>query len=351
MDRNAVVYLIAAHYPCVRPLLTCLKKGRPTAWGDVGPAECEKRLLAENRAFKVILAAYDGETVNFNLPECIPVTFAGKTVDSKPRPIMHFALWQCLHDAINEYRDTIHEAQLVRVPIDSVSRLKDDLDCRTFEALAFRTWGYFLSLFCAPSARLPATLRGQLRRWLPAFSFQLIASDVLKHPLSHTHPFAQWGKFLEAVAGPLSEEAKELISELQPGQAAWFRCGGSAPLDYVLVARHPSNGSFSIRFADAKHHNGVEEAGADLEQEPAGVRQLRVKALQVFAGLQREMRKVLKHKVTLEAFADHHVLIVASRESRQDVNALSPSTFQWHPWSAFLFATERSPLQANSSKK
>ena len=346
LDDRVIRYLAAAHYPCVRTLLSCVNS-KPTSWNDVRRTSDEVPLLANNRAFEVILAAFDDQPVTFPLPRCIPVKFAGTTVDDEAYPFMHFALWRCLHVAINEHRGTIDQAKLVNVPIDSVSCNTEALDCSSFESLAFHTWGYFMSVFCAPSAALPEKLSASLRRWLPKFRFQLVKSEVLPAPKYHTHPFESAGNLLPAMRGTMSRRVRTLLRELQPGQALWLRCGASAPFDFILIVRL-ADGSLTIRFADAKHHDVSDDVPltADVkprcrDQEPGPVAELVESARQVHEHFTSLIQTELGFSVN--AFAAHHVMIVTNQSSRGQVIALSPSSFEWHPWSDFLFATDRAP--------
>ena len=348
LDLGRIPHVAAAHYPCARSLIKC-PQASPTSWGGLDPAPSEHGLLADNRAFEVILAAFDQKPVPFRLPLVIPVRHVGTRVDDDAHPIMCFTLWKSLHCAINQHRVAIHQAPLVPVPFESVHAVGDaKLTDHTFEALAFATWGYFMSVFCAPSARLPETLHLRLQSWLPAFQFQLVSSTVLEFPKSHAHPFDKADDVDKVIAGALNHALKQLIGGLHPGQAAWCLLGGSGPLDCVLVARHPSDPSVSIRVADSKRRDDNDEASAvtaaklrSPEQEPADVSQLQEKARQLYAGLTRVLPQVFGGAVTVEAFADHHVLIFTNATSRPEAIALSPSTFEWLPWSAFLFATPR----------
>ena len=86
---------------------------------DEKVSEDEKDKL-DRRGVAFLVAAhyrFEGESVNFALPACIPVAFVVEALDSKHRPIMRFAHWHCLHDAIDRHRRTNADAPLMKVPL------------------------------------------------------------------------------------------------------------------------------------------------------------------------------------------------------------------------------------------
>ena len=306
----------------------------------MNPAPAEPDLFDKyNHAFETILAAFNDESVL-----CSPLP-RGILFRANDHPIMCFASWCGLHEAIDNRRKTIGEVPLLSAPIDSVS---PQMNCASFEALAFRTWGYFMSLFCAPSARLPRTLHCDLQRWLPEFKFQLISVTLSEPP---AHPHDQRDSCLGAVERQkLSEELRLTIGELGPGRAVWVRLTSSTPFHFILVARPPSHyrASLAIRFVDSKPHTegcpSVTLPSArhlDLEDEPPQLASSIIDSARALH--ERLITPIMSVGIPVEAFDASHVIIASNQANCPESRAVSPRTFTWHPWSTFLFAMDRAP--------
>ena len=167
-----------------------------------------------------------------------------------------------------------------------------------------------------------------LHRWLPRRQFSLLCSTVLPYPKQHYQPFHPADNYKSACAGELSADVSELIDLLtEESTAVWMCCGGSAPIDYILVVR-TKQGKFELRFMDAKHKSRVTELPSDERQS------MIVKAKMVHGGLAHGIEKLLVGTV-VAPFEDDHLLIV-SNVDRAAVD-LSPATFDWHPWSKMMF--------------
>ena len=106
-------------------------------------------------------------------------------------------------------------------------------------------------------------LNPPLRDWFPRAAFALKKTVVLKHPKGRSNPTVVMEHDQMDGAALVDDFVEPLLGlSWTVPEAAWFWCGGSAPVHFVLGYTDlpaSSNGvvTLCMRFADAKHTNTV----------------------------------------------------------------------------------------------
>lgn len=194
---------------------------------------------------------------------------------------------------------------------------------------AFRTIGLFVAFF---GSNRPSNVPPSLAAWLPDSNFAVDQEEFLDDDKRHYHPFKLHGNHKASCEkAELSDKAKKRLQESLGGkgcQGAWMRCGGSAPIDFILVVREGN--TIKLRYMDAKHtQTGTASLGSDKMQE---------KVRMVHAGMVEALVGLFPPCV-VERFEPAHFVIITNDATRHD--AISPATFKWHPWSDVLFLPEK----------
>ena len=134
---------------------------------------------------------------------------------------------------------------------------------------------------------------------------------------------------------PLLGEVKKILACLHKGEAVWLRCGGRAPIDFILIHREDET-TVNIRFMDSKHKTNPDDNRIRYIRD-----EMLAKAKMAYDGLSRAITGSLDPKsktiiegVTVSPFDESHLLLITNANSLEDI---SPATFEWHPWSLVLF--------------
>ena len=216
-------------------------------------------------------------------------------------------------------------------------------------------------------------LNPPLRDWFPRAALALKKTVVLKHPKGRSNPTVVMEHDQMDGAALVDDFVEPLLclSWTVP-EAAWFWCGGGAPVDFVLVYTDPPaspNGTVTLRlrFADAKHSNTDRVDGVDaLMEKMVGKAGLVYNAIAnavdeinralappeeqkqqaenayttIVANLRKDKRISRGTNVTLkvEPFDRRHLMLCHNCPNEA---MLSPATFTWEPWSQLLFCTDR----------
>jgi hypothetical protein len=154
------------------------------------------------------------------------------------------------------------------------------------------------------------------------------------------YPFASLGSHAEAIAGKLDSRVVRFIVALEVGQGCWMRCGGSAPVDYVLVVRRAhAKGDvvYQLRFMDAKHRTMKADAVDSAVVTTMAAMQEKAKA--VHGGMARELRS-LRTDASVEDYDPSHFLLFTNdpRAGDADDGCVGPRNFDWCPWTTLLYA-------------
>jgi hypothetical protein len=189
-----------------------------------------------------------------------------------------------------------------------------------FEGLAFEVLGMFMfwfapkieplqqsTLYVQRSAR--EVMDPMMHAWLPCFNL-VTMMRLERHMLQH-NPHSTLGSHDEARnVGPLSSQFVSAISTLGEGEGSWFRCGGNAAIDFILVVRS-EEATYSIRFIDAKH---TSKASTSIPS--STTTEIVAKAKLEHAAIARKLTnhfKVLgRGTILVEPFDNCHALVIAN---------------------------------------
>jgi hypothetical protein len=323
------------HYPHVRPMMQ-------------QPLECRMEgSIAIPNADALVVKAFRGAPVHIaQLPmSIVPTRPFEKSVD-KAVPIPSFYSWGSIHHSLTKI---FSDRFVVGVPFSAVNQ--DGIcgarwNCYIFEQRCFQILAYFLGVF----GPIEGSLRNEfldhldqlqdcpLRGWFPRAAFSLRKTVTLEHPKGRSNP-SDVMRHEKMADGNLVDDFVEPVRGLSQkiSEAAWFWCGGSAPIDFILVFTLPptspkGSATLHLRFADAKHSNTDHWGSADLAE-------MEAKAKKLHQAVAKGLRRA---KVTLAVapFDKRHLMLCYNREGSA---MLSPSTFTWEPWSPLLFCPDAGP--------
>ena len=238
--------------------------------------------------------------------------------DSDAIPIVDFGISKSLHSRLTQ-----HVRCGFGCPVTSWSP-KSSTDCYAFESFMFLTLGYFFTLACHTMLqKFPSAARENFG-WVPKSRFELFYLRFTD-TAGHYQPFDKHTTHENACNGKLSTEFLEQF-ERADGKAVFMQCGGSAPIDYILLYPLGKGNEWGAWFGDAKHsvHLTTTYSYTDLK----------LKAQMVFDGLQRELTK-LNPAIKLVGPPQCYVVTNCPGKERY---IIGPDTFQWVPWTTIAYA-------------
>ena len=214
-------------------------------------------------------------------------------------------------------------------------------DAMGFEKCAFDTLTYYLVWF-APfiGGALLTNKRPMdaMLQWLPPHNFKLMSLVQPEEYMTVHLPFDAHGTHQNCYTDPTIGLHASFLTELeslakQPptanseGFLCW--CRGSAPIDFILVVRYC--GRFELRFLDAKHTTKSSNTKAAVDS--AEVREIKAKAKQLHNGIVSKLPPHLQ--ACVDGFCPEHAAVITNDPTC--TLAISPTTFQWEPWTSMLF--------------
>jgi hypothetical protein len=375
-----------AHYPHVRAMVErpfrCVMENEMTITEDLLPD-----------AEALVVKAFCGKNMTRSqLPVgLVPTKPFGDSLD-EVIPVPSFFSWYHIHRKLENARRTRHA--LLDIPFNCVDGtwVSGAVKYPLFEHRCFLILGYFLSVFGPIQGYLRSMFLGHLtaplREWFPQAAFVVKQSVTLGHEMEHYNPTSATAGHSEMPQSNLVEDFVEPLLRMsqsaEPG-AAWFWCGGTAPIDFILIVTEPPElpggpATLQLRFADAKHTNkddtkdqsGVGQLILEMQEKAKLVHEaienniVKInKALGVVRSKTKGSKKTKGHevnaytaivqrlrgKMTIPAvgvplavtpFNIDHLLLC---HNRANTAMLSPSTFTWEPWSPLLFLSSPGPQE------
>jgi hypothetical protein len=289
------------------------------------PSILNARDVATSAFTKVPMPAKD-------VPTWIPVVpskFDGTVV-----PIIPYTVWGHLC--------TCTMSPTLRLSLNVVQSCRSPSTWSDFESLVFEVLGMFMFWF-APQVHLNGAksavrqvMSPGLKDWLPCF--ELVSMTQLDRHMHQHNPHSSLGTHdVVRNTGGLSPDFAEEVSALMVGQGSWFRCGGNAAIDFILVVRS-EDAKYSIRFLDAKHTTSKASTPILLSI----IKEIVAKAVLEHAAIARKLtthfEKLGRGTVSVEPFDNCHALVITNDAAlRPPNNALTPNNFNWEPWTGILF--------------
>ena len=370
LSPNGKTFLASLHYPHVRSLVSGPETNPEVC--EFQPADTETDQAPDIN--QLVVHAFIGEPMPMRgIPTWIPVLPSASS-NNVAIPCPSFRSWGFIHFALCERSVGCQEPPLRSV--DPKLWVEESVHWFNFESFCHRTVSYFLAVFgpiVGPLRdRFFMCLKPPLRDWFPRAAFALKKTVVLKHPKGRSNPTVVMEHDQMDGAALVDDFVEPLLclSWTVP-EAAWFWCGGGAPVDFVLVYTDPPaspNGivTLRLRFADAKHSNTGQVRAVDaLMEEMVGKAELVYNAIanavdeinkalappeeqkqeaknaytRIVANL-REGKMIPKEtKVTLKVAPFDRLHLMLCHNCANEA-MLSPATFTWEPWSQLLFCTD-----------
>jgi len=358
--------LAAAYYPLVRRMV---RNTKLSATAMMNPEELDvavgdMSIDTKGKTETLVLAAFTHKEIQRSDVAVADVaTRAGRTLNTVI-PVLSFVFWYHVHEGLlNERRNPAKMkgkggAELCCMPFTAVNKFVPEVAnrCMTFETLMFKVLGYFMSTFCGMDEfkvkdfwrYLESSSTGPLKTWLPKHQFYVPECRVLSNEMRQLNPFKHHKNDTPLEEKELSDEfvgllcdaaAKALKYETPFG--VWVLNGGRAPIDYILAVVQMEHGKLrlSLRFADAKHTT-LDESGTAANRRLQ--RLMTDKAKEVHEGIAAALKKVSAltpyTPITVDAFQDTDMMIC---HNKPEESFLSPTTFEWDPWTRFLWMSHR----------
>ena len=365
-------------YPRVRPVIAATAQGADSI-ELYSPSHTGGYIEGANASVDEILhAGVSGEPID---AVRIPV-FVAKYWQAGAEPSERFVLlesttwtWAC--NTLNRKKAS-PSVPALRLPFDikgdnAVTKtVVRSPDCYQFESLAFDVLGFVFQL-TSRRGSLPLTstaLAALFAGWFPAGFVPAPASEskgkgkntgkgkgkgkpalnsadsvvsVVTGQIStaHFHPFDGCNTHVTALAGPLSADfAQQFSHALASSRALWYHCGGSAPIDFLLL--YPvGNRIWRLWMCDARHKADPSAKAGNWWPEMCD------KAEKLHQALARELAKPQHGSVRLHAQWQLRIITNAQRpppappESQQSwprqLALIDRDSLQLEPWSAMLF--------------
>ena len=270
---------------------------------------------------QVLQAAADGEYLDQGT---VPANMT-RLVDSegRSRPLLEFSvLWSVAKQLRCVYYYKIPES----VSLHALSKQKWGV----FESNAFHTLVLFLCFFYhmrESNNFLPtkaSTLT--LRTWIPLSVKRVVCTKSLDNEQGRLHPFTR-----DKSRDKLSEEFSTVLSGLKnTGDTILMQCGGSAPLDFILVTLEEKNAkkTLQIRYADAKFTKRPTMKNMNELDE------MTKKAQQLHTALQKIFSK--RQEYTVPEWNDTNFLLITN-STLEGERVMSPGTTNWEPMTTLLY--------------
>jgi hypothetical protein len=334
-DEATVYTLLAAiHYPCVRQLVN-----RPTEIHTVN-VDLKADRPPLQQLGQILRAGFTRHTYHALPRKDIPVTCPIEALDDILFfPLIPLCLWTIvLHQISRELGYTLSRPN---IPTDVASAIAQNKDS-TFEDAAYDTMGLWMAIFMNPAMNvmdriMRSTIPTFLNEWLPEFLFSLKHHTRLQHQKERYNPFDSLTSHEEAAKGPMCPEVVAGFNSINDGEALWFYCGGSAPIDFILMVKYGTK--VELRFMDAKHCS-VQGQQMDLRNNTK--MEMQGKAKMVHAGMKRELDKIqVKGKFVVSDYKSSHLLLITNTPSEEG-GVLNPKNFNWEPWTTLLYLRKSS---------
>ena len=280
--------------------------------------------------------------------------------------------WAC--DELNKNK-TAPSAPRVTLPFDitgkdAVTALAQSPTCYQFERLAFDTLRFAFEV-AAQQGSLSLTsahLLAQFAPWFPAEFVgqstgdnsnaagkrqdQLVAAVYSDTPKTHFHPFDGCSTHASAYAGELSADFAKQFDDARHGKhALWYCCGGSAPIDFLLlypVSLSKDEEVWRLWMCDARHKENPSTPTANWWPE------MHEKAKQMHEALAEKLAALAKRDAEGEKHRPVKLVLHKQWQLRLITNARNPpsppaqswpgqiaiidrSSFKLEPWTAMLF--------------
>ena len=280
---------------------------------------------------RVLQAAAAGKTLESGK---VPVNMV-RLVDQegKQRPLIDFGVLESIAKELEIPPEFVSLPGMVKL-----SGLHPDW--HDFEGIAFQTLALFLSFFYHGRKNdnyLPTSAKTQrLLKWFP-----LSVRKVMRQKLGDTgksHPFDSKNSD-ERTA--LSDEFEKSLKKLDTrGDTILVHCGGSAPLDFILVTLEKKNTkhTLQIRYADAKFKK---YPAYDVRYMTEKTTMLK-KAKDVHLSLQALLEKPgnVEHlsNCSVAPWKDQNYLLITNSELEGDC-VMSPETTTWAPMTTLLYSS------------
>ena len=346
-DPRAVDTFYALLWPRARHVATIAlsvmaTQEAPLYWREHGDTE-EKRARARARTARAVLKAAADQEEHRGAP-CNMVHYGNVPVVDYSVLIHFTEALRLTAFAVAAKSDMLQGTALSFVDVCSITS-----EHALFERFAFDVLVAFAAYFYhkQPDQKYVPERRWtkQLTNWLPE------GTATFKFCGALVHPFANKKGLPES----LSEKFKEKLEELQKkDDALLVRCGGNAPIDFLLVKVidvTEVDGSpvrtLTVRYADAKHAWAGESRGCAEKffTGEHGLDGITTKAEETHA----KLSSVLPRGYALSAFEARHVLMVTNKtlaghgsDMLEEIPAslervVNPQTTQWLPLTLPLF--------------